>query len=96
MNLRHGATSSGDETSSRLVPTEPSSLTHTRPLAMVGPLATLFQLSLCHPVEARFRFTWIRISSKAPSARWGFVREILIDLCPASPTVAPHRHGLPG
>jgi hypothetical protein len=59
----------------------------------MGPLAALFQLDLHHHVETRSKHAWVRIKGKAPSTRWGFVGEMLMDLHLASPIVAPCKRG---
>jgi hypothetical protein len=87
-NLHRGVTPRGYETSGHLVSAKPSLSTRTRALTVIGPPTTLFRLSLHYHVKAILRFAWIRISSEAPCASWGFVMEILMDLRPASPTVA--------
>jgi hypothetical protein len=93
MNLHCGATSDGGETSVRFILAQHLSSPRTRLPAGMGPPVTLFRLILCHPVEARSRFTWIRISSEALCVRWGFVKEIMMGLCPAFLAVFPYRRG---
>jgi hypothetical protein len=81
VDLQRNMTSGADGAFSRLVPAIPPSPTR------IEPPITVFLPNLRHPAETRSKLAWVKTKGEAPSARWGFVGEILMGIHPPSPTV---------